>query len=750
MPRRRQFPKRAGRSAFNGDLDTAKTQSPAIKLTAVGRVVAAEGRPVAGANVFVREWTRERATGIKQEESEKLYRGQEIPDILASGKTDQEGRFRFQDVPAPTFPHNASAGATNFPWDVLAIAPGHGVAWSQLTPQIQRSEITLTLPAEGIMRGRLVEPGGSPIAGARVKVFGIDRLGLVDANGLGTDGHLNLLWTSIPLATISGPDGTFTLRGLPRDIVATLVITGSRHERTVIHAATTNEPQPEITHRMHIQDQTVTTKERVHGADFTVTLKATDHRLIGRVVFAATGKPAAGAELSIGHRLVARADTDGKFQVETLAAGEIELHVIAWKTDAPPLDTRITLPDEPKTVEREFALPPGLVVTGRAVDQESGSGIGDVELIYRPRTGAGQPPTIYGFLAKTESDGRFRLVVPPGPGALEVWKLPSAYPQPRESGTNAAHRVVEEFNGKPGGTVEGVVFRLTKGLGITLVVLDPQGIPVAGALVHRRGVFGAEDGPGRTDAAGRCELAGIEPKNGFTFDVVHPTEPLGARLVIRPEDPEATDRGRIFELKLQPTGSLAGRVLDEQGKPINAPVIQLFTDVEYPQRMGDTVTNTSDVTNDGSFTFDRLIAGASYSVQVTTTGHASVLTEHVRVKPGESVHLPDIRLPITDKELRGVVVDPRGRPVAGANVAFQRDSKRQLVPPRSGRWFQETDGQGRFHLTDLPRGTIKLMAYRSPGADRSIRNPVRVEFQSGQADVRIVLPDPNERLRGIE
>ena len=187
------------------------------------------------------------------------------------------------------------------------------------------------------------------------------------------------------------------------------------------------------------------------------------------MVFAATGKPAAGAELSIGHRLVARADTDGKFQVETLAAGEIELHVIAWKTDAAPLDTRITLPDEPKTVEREFALPPGLVVTGRAVDQESGSGIGDVELIYRPRTGAGQPPTSYGFLAKTESDGRFRLVVPPGPGALEVWKLPSAYPQPRESGTNAVRRVVEEFNGKPGGTVEGVVFRLTKGLGITLV-----------------------------------------------------------------------------------------------------------------------------------------------------------------------------------------------------------------------------------------------------------------------------------------
>jgi hypothetical protein len=75
------------------------------------------------------------------------------------------------------------------------------------------------------------------------------------------------------------------------------------------------------------------------------------------------------------------------------------------------------------------------------------------------------------------------------------------------------------------------------------------------------------------------------------------------------------------------------------------------------------------------------------------------------------------------------------------------------MAPRPGRWFQQTDEQGRFHLTALPRGPLTLTAYRKPeGADRSIRNMVRVEAKAGDNgnEVRIVLPDANDRLRGIE
>jgi hypothetical protein len=208
-----------------------------------------------------------------------------------------------------------------------------------------------------------------------------------------------------------------------------------------------------------------------------------------------------------------------------------------------------------------------------------------------------------------------------------------------------------------------------------------------------------------------------------------------------------------IEVRLQPIASLTGRVLDEEGKPLTDPVVRLFSDVQFPERLGTTVAAATDIRVDGSFSFDRLLAGANFRVDVSADGHASLAGERIRANSGEINRLKELRLPAADQELNGVVVDPRGQPVAGATVGFQRTADRQLMPPRSGRWFQQTDGQGRFHLTALPRGLITLMAYCNPaGADRSIRNMVRVEAQAGGQgnDVRIVLPDPNERLRGIE
>jgi RNA polymerase sigma factor (sigma-70 family) len=730
----------------------SRSVPPAMKLNATGRVVDAGGRPVAGATVLVREWATQRAMGLSANENEKLFRGGEISDVLARGTTDAAGRFRFEEIPAPAFPHAPAAGRTFFPWDLLALAPGHGAAWSQLTLPNQRNVVTLTLPSEGILRGRLVEPGGAPVAGARIKVSGIDRLGHLDPGGLGTDGRLNLLWSSVPLVATSDAGGKFTLRGPPRAIVASLIITDSRHERKVIHAATTKESQPQVTHTTYFHGQPTTEHIPVLTEEFTVTLKPTDHRLAGRVVFAATGKPAPGAQVSVRQRHVAKTDAEGRFLVENLAAGEIELHIIARETDAGPLDMRFSLPDEPKSLEREFVLSAGLVVTGRVVDEQTGDGVGGAELIYRPQVEPGQLPTIFAFLSKSQSDGGFRMVVPAGRGSLEIWKLPSTYPLslPRPIGGAVEPRFQRMIAGKAGETIPGLTFPLTRGLGITLTVRDLQGQPVAGAEVVRYSLDRPNETVGRTDAAGRYELAGIDRKRGATMDVTHPIRSLGARVDLRPDD-DAIKPGGILQVTLQPTGSLRGRVLDEEGKPVRGPVVTLGTDVRYPDRIGPMIETVSEVQQDGSFSFDRLIAGAVYFVEITADGHASIFSERVRAKPGEVQRLKEIRLPVTDQELRGIVVDPRGRWVEGATVSYQRESDRQFVPPRGGRWFQETNAKGEFHLTELPRGRLKLMAYRKPeGADRSITNMVRVEAEAGDGNVWIVLPDPNERLRGIE
>ena len=180
-----------------------------------------------------------RTMGMPAHRERKTLAVEEIVDILAQSTTDENGRFRFQNVEAPPFRHISVAGKGYYPWDLVAMAPGHGVAWTQLTTANQQSEIILRLPAEGPLRGRLIELGGKPIAGARVKVFGVYPLGDLNASAEDDPAHLDLTWSSIPIVTSSGADGAFTLRGLPREIQTCLVITDPHHERTVLYAATT-------------------------------------------------------------------------------------------------------------------------------------------------------------------------------------------------------------------------------------------------------------------------------------------------------------------------------------------------------------------------------------------------------------------------------------------------------------------------------------------------------------------------------
>ena len=229
---RTQGPATNGPIATPRKIENGNSHPQSTTLAATGRVVGVDNQPVTGAKVLIREWASNRTIGMPQRYVERLLRGQEVPDILAEATTDAKGEFRFADVIAPAFTYAGadSVGKTVFPWDVIAFAPGHGIAWARLTPRNQRAAITLTLPAEGTLRGHIVEPGGKPIAGARVKVVAIDPLGHVEWSGGENERRLNLSWSSVPLGATTGTDGSFILRGLPRAIVASLVITAAHHD----------------------------------------------------------------------------------------------------------------------------------------------------------------------------------------------------------------------------------------------------------------------------------------------------------------------------------------------------------------------------------------------------------------------------------------------------------------------------------------------------------------------------------------
>ncbi len=99
--------------------------------------------------MILREWSVYRVRAIPQKEQAKFIRGEELPDVLMETTTDKMGQFSFHEVPAPAFPNIPEVGKSVYPWDIVALAGGHGLAWVQLTPHYQRTPITLKLAPKG-------------------------------------------------------------------------------------------------------------------------------------------------------------------------------------------------------------------------------------------------------------------------------------------------------------------------------------------------------------------------------------------------------------------------------------------------------------------------------------------------------------------------------------------------------------------------------------------------------------------------
>ena len=108
--------------------------------------------------------------------------------------------------------------------------------------------------------------------------------------------------------------------------------------------------------------------------------------------------------------------------------------------------------------------------------------------------------------------------------------------------------------------------------------------------------------------------------------------------------------------------------------------------------------------------------------------------------------LPDMNLLKLTPSLAGRVVDPDGKPVAGATVSAQLRDGHTSIPrmSRSGPApWTETDQEGRFKLQQLPDEPLAIMAYIKPkGKDLRIRFPAKVNAELNQQDLRIVL-DPS-------
>lgn len=628
--------------------------APAFDVT--GIVVDERGAPVAGAEVLA---VRTAPPRDRPDVLTILATLGDAPSPADRAVSGDDGTFRLSKLLPGAHDFAAySAGLAFGLCPSLAVTPGG--------PQVR-----IVMRRAHRLEGRVVRRGQGPVAGVPVVAFGEPK------RALALDPLQKVFATS-------DDAGRFEFEGLPA-------------QTTQLAALPPGEPAV-IVERVTVPGET--TVEIVLRSDASLT----------GVVTSSDGRPVSGARVTVlseKARSYAAVVTDaqGRYAVQGLPDGDVVLFVDA-AGHAP-------YPDDPEAQSgrgdartklsagenrKDVTLAPGARVRGTVRDAATGAGVEGVDV----RIVAGMRALLGARRATTDAEGRFaiegvgrgnHLVI----ASKEGWHVRADDPEPGESGgpdgaallavteddRDLEHDVVVARCGTVRGRVEA-----------------PDGSPATGAQVHvvreagRAGDAAATD-PRPVGPDGVFEVPAPEP--GAKFRVVAGAPGLARA---RTEELIATqgdlDGGTV---RLRAAGSVAGRVTDATGQPIDDVVLRCAAD-------GDEATTTSGA--DGTFRFELLPPGGAKLF----ARHPRCLPwrQDVTVAEGAPVTI-DVQLTV-GATASGVVVAPDGQPVAGATVVVTPERSRG---PSSGPILPDpvrvrTDAEGRFVAEGLVHGPSRAVA----------------------------------------
>ena len=201
--------------------------------------------------------------------------------------------------------------------------------------------------------------------------------------------------------------------------------------------------------------------------------------------------------------------------------------------------------------------------------------------------------------------------------------------------------VFAEINPSPGTREVALELQVDPGRTIRGRIIGPDGKEVLdGVEIRTLDLFQAPDSPSNRS---NFVVTGL-PAGRYRVDFIQRDRKLAGSLYLN-----GSETGGLT-VKLQPWGTVTGRVVDQDGKPLTSVEIDSTPRPRFDPERGD-IDVTTTVDAEGRFRIEGLVAGVKYDAvgRSPNKAYGPVLKE-TQLAPGEVKDLGDITLPAWQKD----------------------------------------------------------------------------------------------------
>jgi len=613
-----------------------------------GVVVDTAGKPVAGATVLL----------VKNSYLEE-------DQTVRTTKSAADGRFHFEKW----------TGRSSL-WMVVAHKKGHAIGGVSILrnpndrfAQVDSANVRIRLPRPQPIGVRVTGPMNVAVAGARATLRSL-RLS-----------SQSYLYVGEPVAkhlpVTMDSKGVVQIDFLPPDVSFSLRVT----------SATYGAQQFPLKNTGKEQSVKLRTAGRLEG-----TVTADDPRAVGGLRVMVYSRPSGGnlQGRAIGWASL-KTDGKGRFVIPAIARGNASVDVRPnpdFPFLSPQQQTRIEIrTGEPATVH--IALKRGVPLTGRVVEDKTGDPVPGVSLFV----GGSRSAT-------TDAKGVFHGYARPGNAYVTVTSVPKKWLPPFETFQSFQIPANAKSHKVPTITVKRAV--PLKG-----AVVDETGKPLPGARVVAR--WQKRNGPYSTlgsdytfaDDAGRFVLRQVPGDSMLGLTVTTANRATKEMFLVQPGNKKPVRLQALRDAAV----TLTGRIVDADGQPVPDARVEVRKATRIPsgQIYGAgvvTMQGQRELTTDKDGTYRtpvKLPRNEKYALAVGAPGMLRQETGYLTPsRTGDPVRFKDIVLS-REKSVEGIVVDPAGKPIAGATVWSHGHARGR----RSVRVTATTKADGRFLLKNL-------------------------------------------------